>query len=133
MVSRALTNEYSSYMCKSWFNITDRPNVEAINKHGGLEFSYPRLAFFDGRQDPWRCGGVHAIGARDRKSTLEEPFELIDWGVHHWDEFGLRKDDEGVAGLPPKQVIDAQTKEVEIVKHWLKEFEGRSDDEVEDL
>ncbi|KAK2593439.1 hypothetical protein QQS21_008856 [Conoideocrella luteorostrata] len=124
MVSRALTAEFSSYDCKASFNITTRPDVDIINKHGGFNFSYPRLALIDGKQDPWRCAGSHAIGLPGRESTTSEPFELIDWGVHHWDEFGLSDDAEREPGLPPKQVVDIQQKEVQIVKDWLKEFEG---------
>lgn len=125
MVSRALTAEYSSYTCKSFFNITTRPDVEIINKHGGFNFSYPRVAIIDGKQDPWRSAGSHAIGLPGRKSTPSEPFELVDWGVHHWDENGLDPDSFQEPGLPPKQIVDIQRKEVDIVKGWLKEFKHR--------
>ncbi|KAG6021406.1 hypothetical protein E4U40_005335 [Claviceps sp. LM458 group G5] len=133
MISRALGLEYSSYGCKLSFNITALPDVNIINKHGGFNLSYPRVAFIDGKQDPWRAGGTHAIGLPGRQSTPSEPFELIDWGVHHWDEYGLSEDDEE-PGLPPQQIVDIQRKEVEIVKHWLKEFKAlhaRSGGDVE--
>ncbi|KAG6135484.1 hypothetical protein E4U38_001841 [Claviceps purpurea] len=133
MISRALGLEYSSYGCKLSFNITTRPDVNIINKHGGFNFSFPRVALIDGKQDPWRAGGSHAMGLPGRESTVSEPFELIDWGVHHWDEYGLSEDDEE-PGLPPQQIVDIQRKEVEIVKHWLKEFKalhGRGVGDVE--
>ncbi|KAG5975751.1 hypothetical protein E4U58_000091 [Claviceps cyperi] len=123
MISRALGLEYSSYGCKLAFNITTRPDVNIINKHGGFNFSYPRVALIDGKQDPWRAAGSHAMGLPGRESTVSEPFELIDWGVHHWDEFGLSEDDEE-PGLPPPQILDIQLKEVEIVKDWLQEFKA---------
>ncbi|KAG5933390.1 hypothetical protein E4U53_001012 [Claviceps sorghi] len=124
MISRAIGLEYASYGCKSSFNITTRPNIDNINKHGGFNLSYPRVAFIDGKQDPWRAAGVHAIGQPDRVSTPSEPFELIDWGVHHWDEGGLSDDAPREPGLPPKQIVDIHRKEVEIVKHWLQEFKN---------
>ncbi|KAG5930049.1 hypothetical protein E4U42_003210 [Claviceps africana] len=124
MASRAVDVEYASYDCKSSFNITARPNVNIINKHGGFNFSYPRVAFIDGKQDPWRAGGPHAIGLPGRVSTPSEPFELIDWGVHHWDESDLSDDAEREPGLPPKQIVDIHRKEVEIVRHWLEEFKA---------
>ncbi|QPH10778.1 hypothetical protein C2857_002264 [Epichloe festucae Fl1] len=122
MISRALGLEYSSCRCKTAFNITTRPDVNIINQHGGFHFSYPRLAIIDGKQDPWRAAGSHAIGLPDRKSTPSEPFELIDWGVHHWDENGLSDDAVKEPGLPPQQVVDMQQKEVDIAINWLKEF-----------
>ncbi|GAO18718.1 hypothetical protein UVI_02047240 [Ustilaginoidea virens] len=127
LVSRALTAEYSSYRCRSMLNITTRPDVGVINKHGGFGLRYPRLAFIDGRQDPWRAAGPHAIGLPGRKSTPSEPFELLDWGVHHWDENGADAGDDayGEEGLPPKQVVDMQRREVDMVVGWLKEFEKR--------
>lgn len=120
MVSRALTYDYATIRCRKSFNITTPPDVDSINKLGGFNFSYPRLALVDGAQDPWRAATPHAIGLPDRESTTTEPFVLIDWGVHHWDENALRDE---VEGLPPRQVVEAQRQEVEFVKAWLKEFE----------
>lgn len=120
-MSRLMTKEYTKTPCRNWFNITTPPDVESINKLGGYDISYPRLALIDGRQDPWRAGGAHAIGQPDRKSTTSEPFLLVDWGVHHWDEFGMSEDFEE-EGLPPPQVVENQQKQVEFVKAWLKEW-----------
>ncbi|KAG6008643.1 hypothetical protein E4U43_000114 [Claviceps pusilla] len=122
MISRAFSLEYSSYSCKLSFNITTPPDTNIINKHGGLNFSYPRVAFIDGKQDPWRAAGPHAMGLPTRESTPSEPFELVDWGVHHWDENSLSDDVEREPGLPPKQIVDIHHKEVQIVQHWLEEF-----------
>ncbi|POR36248.1 Putative serine protease EDA2 [Tolypocladium paradoxum] len=122
MVSRALTYDYATTGCRNLFNITARPDVDSINKLGGFNFSYPRLALIDGAQDPWRAATPHAVGLPDRESTTTEPFMLIDWGVHHWDENGLKAD---VEGLPPKQVVEAQQKEVGFVKAWLNEFANK--------
>ncbi|UKZ82957.1 hypothetical protein TrVFT333_010757 [Trichoderma virens FT-333] len=122
MISRAITLESASSHCERLFNITTSPDVESINKLGGFNFSYPRLAILDGLQDPWRSATPHATGLPDRKSTTSEPFMLIDWGVHHWDEFGL-PEDKHIPGLPPPQVAQAHETEIEFVKAWLKEWE----------
>ncbi|KAL7931485.1 serine carboxypeptidase S28 domain-containing protein [Trichoderma chlorosporum] len=121
MISRAITLKSASSHCERLFNITTSPDVESINKLGGFNFSYPRLAIIDGLQDPWRSATPHATGLPDRKSTTSEPFMLIDWGVHHWDEFGL-PNDAHIPGLPPPQVAQAHETEVEFVKAWLNEW-----------
>ena len=131
MISRAVTKEYSSLFCSQHFNITTRPDIDRINWMGGFEMSYPRLALIDGRQDPWRAAGVHAIGQPGRKSTTTEPFMLVDWGVHHWEENGPDGDTE--PGLPPNQVVKVQNTEVAFVKAWLEEWEGRSKSEESEL
>ncbi|KAM3453362.1 hypothetical protein MY3296_003770 [Beauveria thailandica] len=121
VISRAATVDYATVNCRRFFNITTPPDVDIINKHGSFNFSYPRLAIIDGKQDPWRAATPHADGLPERASTVSEPYLLIDWGVHHWDEFGPRPglDEEG---LPPKQVADNQQQQVEFVKAWLKEW-----------
>ncbi|PHH60973.1 hypothetical protein CDD81_988 [Ophiocordyceps australis] len=135
LVSRALTYEYATVLCRRFFNITSPPDVESINRHGGFEFSYPRLAIIDGAQDPWREATPHALGHNvGRKSTVTEPFMLIDWGVHHWDEYGLAWAERGRwEGLPPRQVAEAQRKEVWFVRAWLEEWKGRVVREVGEI
>lgn len=122
LVSRAVTLEYSASHCPNMFNITTSPDVDRINKYGGLDFSHDRLAHIDGAQDPWRAAGVHAIGQPERESTTREPFMLVDWGVHHWEENDLPPGQKE-KGLPPKQVIDAHKETVRFVGEWLKEWE----------
>ncbi|KAL7941411.1 serine carboxypeptidase S28 domain-containing protein [Trichoderma barbatum] len=126
MISRTITLQSASSHCRILFNITTSPDIESINKLGGFNFSYPRLAILDGEQDPWRSATPHATGLPDRKSTISEPFMLIDWGVHHWDEFGLPEDMQ-IPGLPPPQVAQAHETEVEFVKAWLKEWEEQNE------
>lgn len=125
LVSRAVTREYAAWPCKNHFNLTEPPNLDAINKYGGFNFSHSRLAFIDGKQDPWRAASPHADGQpwQSRKSTISEPFILLDWGVHHWDEYGVRKGAEE-EGLPPPQVVDVQQQMVHFVGEWLKEFKA---------
>ncbi|KAI9150222.1 serine carboxypeptidase s28 [Paramyrothecium foliicola] len=121
MVSRALDLKSLSGYCHKIFNITAKPDVDRINKWGGFNFSYPRLAFIDGERDPWRAATPHRLGLPDRKSTVDEPFILVEYGVHHWDENGLAGD-ASEPNLPPQQVVAAQQDEVAFVKAWLKEF-----------
>ncbi|KYK60824.1 extracelular serine carboxypeptidase [Drechmeria coniospora] len=122
MVSRAYTYDYSSILCRKLFNITSPPNVQAINKFGGFNFSFPRVALIDGAQDPWRAASPHALGLPGRVSNSSEPFILIDPAVHHWDKNGL-KADKAKLGLPPNHVVEVQAMEVDILKAWLEEFD----------
>ncbi|TQV91314.1 serine carboxypeptidase S28 [Cordyceps javanica] len=125
ILSRAVTIEGSANGCKQTFGISDPPNVESINRLGGVNFSYPRLAIIDGKQDPWRAATPHRIGANgDRKSTIEQPFILIDPATHHWDESDIPAD-EYKPGYPPKQIVDVHHQEVAFVTAWIEEF-GKS-------
>ncbi|KAF4447170.1 hypothetical protein F53441_9315 [Fusarium austroafricanum] len=121
MVSRLIDVEYSTIPCREQFNITTPPNVESINKLGGWNFSYPRVAFIDGEYDPWRAATPHKIGLAPRKSTVSEPFILIPYGVHHWDENGLAPDATEIV-LPPPAVAKAQKDIVDFTKAWLDEW-----------
>ncbi|EFQ34909.1 serine carboxypeptidase S28 [Colletotrichum graminicola] len=120
LVSRVIDVEYSSIYCREAFNITKPPNVDAINKHGGFNFSYPRVAIVDGEADPWRPATPHKIGL-DRKSTTSEPFLLIELGVHHWDENGV-KPENVTPDFPPASIKKVQAQEVEFVTAWMKEW-----------
>ncbi|OAA55240.1 extracelular serine peptidase [Niveomyces insectorum RCEF 264] len=130
LISRLLDLEYLSIVCREAFNITAPPDVASVNKLGGFDIRYPRLAIVDGEADPWRDATPHAIhrrgGARDRKSTTEEPFLLIGGGaVHHWDEYGLL-DNETTADLPPAPVRQVQAEEAAFVKAWVAEWAAQN-------
>ncbi|PQE10786.1 hypothetical protein CJF30_00008948 [Rutstroemia sp. NJR-2017a BBW] len=125
LVSRLIDLDYLSLICVGAFNITTPPDVQRINKYGGFNLTYPRLAYVDGEQDPWRPATPHAspfnTTAHNRTSTTEQPFILIEGAVHHWDENGLFAN-ETSKGLPPKPVVKAQREEVKFVKEWMKEW-----------
>jgi len=125
LISRTSTVEGQSLICREAFNISTPPDLNAANKHGGFNLSYPRLAFIDGDRDPWRPASPHASPfnetASNRTSTISEPFILIENAVHHFDEFGLF-DNETTADLPPKPVKDAQAEIILFVKAWLEEW-----------
>ncbi len=124
LISRTIDIDYSSVICRDAFNLTETANVDAINKYGGFDLSYPRLAWVDGEWDPWRAAGVHAIGLPARESTTSEPYILIAKAVHHWDENGLFPN-ETTPELPPAPVVDAQKQEAIFVKAWVKEFQKK--------
>ncbi|KAL8948946.1 MAG: hypothetical protein Q9222_004911 [Ikaeria aurantiellina] len=121
LISRLLTLEYNSIICRDAFNITIPPDVERVNKYRGFDIAYDRLAIVDGEEDPWRGASPHSPLAKNRTSTTERPFLLIADAVHHWDENGLFPN-ETTATLPPKPVAETQMAEVAFVKTWLEEF-----------
>ncbi|KAH6630758.1 serine carboxypeptidase S28-domain-containing protein [Chaetomium sp. MPI-SDFR-AT-0129] len=125
LLSRLIDVPFSSIVCREAFGITEPAQVDRINKWGGFNISYPRLAFVDGERDPWRAAGPHKIGLPPRENTVSEPFILIENGVHHWDENGIFPN-ETKPGLPPKPVVDAQSEEAKFVKAWLKEWKKDS-------
>ncbi|BGP09905.1 hypothetical protein JCM10049v2_005781 [Rhodotorula toruloides] len=125
LVSRLLTTEYTSKICRKAFppgelnSVPNRPNVTAINQYGGFNFSYPRLAFIDGSEDPWIYATPHSPLAPHhghRRSTTSEPFLLIKGGVHHWDENGRPSPPE------PEEIQRVHREEVEFVRAWLEEW-----------
>lgn len=125
LISRTQDLEYNTIICRAAFNITTPPDTEAINKYGGYGISYPRLAFIDGEQDPWRPATPHASpfidGVENRTSTTSEPFILIAGAVHHWDENGLFAN-ETTKDLPPEPVADTQKIELRFVTEWMEEW-----------
>jgi len=127
LVSRTLDVEYESIVCRAGFNRTTPPDTDAVNKYGGYDISYPRLAIIDGEFDPWRPATPHAFGygAKDRPSTVEEPFILISGAVHHWDENGLFAN-QTTASLPPAPIKEAQKLEVQFVTKWVQEYHAQA-------
>ncbi|KAL2826652.1 serine carboxypeptidase S28-domain-containing protein [Aspergillus cavernicola] len=131
LLSRLITLEYTSSFCHADFHISTPPNIENINKHGGFDFSFPRVALIGGVADPWRDATPHAEWLSTRESTESEPFILIDvgeeevWdgirgGVHHWDQNGVF----GVeGGEVPKGVKEVQSEIVGFVGGWLDLWE----------
>ncbi|KAL3425043.1 serine carboxypeptidase S28 [Phlyctema vagabunda] len=130
LLSRLIDLEYSSLICVGAFNITTPPDVEKVNKYGGFNISYPRLAMIDGEWDPWRPATAHASPfnetAVNRTDTASEPFVLIPGAVHHWDENGLFPNETVNTPpdfLPPPTVRDAQAQILAFVQEWLAEWE----------
>lgn len=132
LISRLVDLDYSSIPCREAFNITTPPDVDRINKHGGFNITYPRLAIVDGEADPWRAATPHRIGLDERKSTTSEPFLLIGGGaVHHWDENGVKESSSKVlrdGALPPREVKRVQDEEIRFVQAWVDEWRAQKGD-----
>jgi hypothetical protein len=126
LISRTITLPYLSIVCRDAFNITEPSDIAAINKYGGYDIAYDRLAFVDGQDDPWRVVTPHSPAAPARVSSTERPFILIEGAVHHWDENGLFAN-ETTSSLPPGPVADTQRAEVRFVKTWVEEAKKHFD------
>lgn len=138
LISRLIDMEYSSSFCSSDFGIDTPPDVQQVNKHGGFNFSYPRVAIIGGTADPWRDATPHAEGLPGRKSTREEPFILVDvdaddvWdgirgAVHHWDQNGLSVEEVEQGVRPPAVIQSLQREIVDFVGGWLEGWEAKED------
>lgn len=119
LVSRTLDIEYLTYFCKAAFNITTPPDIEKVNKYGGFDIEYSRLAIIGGNADPWKPSTPFALGADARNSTTEKPWLQIAHAVHHWEENGIFPN-ETTPLLPPNQVVYAQQFIKNFVIEWLK-------------
>ncbi|THC90058.1 hypothetical protein EYZ11_010488 [Aspergillus tanneri] len=116
LVSRLIDVATQASTCPL-LGIKSPPDVERINRYGGLHFSYPRVAMIGGLADPWRDVTPLAEGLPLRPSTDDEPVILIDlsadevWdgirgAVHHWELNGATTDNYP-PGLPPKGIVEA--------------------------
>ncbi|KAH7341771.1 serine carboxypeptidase S28-domain-containing protein [Rhizoctonia solani] len=121
IVSRRLTLEYTSAICKQAFPrgthvaVPEWPNVTVVNALGDYGLVADRLAFIDGDEDPWLPATPHSPHAPERADTIMRPFKLIRKGVHHHDENGVEPHNKEPAHI---QAIHRQ--EIEFVKAWLK-------------
>lgn len=119
LVSRTLDLEYLTVFCRDAFNISTPPDVEKVNKYGGFDIEYPRLAIIGGNADPWKPATPLADAAEPRDSTTEKPVLEIAHAVHHWEENGIFPN-ETTPILPPNQVVYAQQFLKNFVIDWLK-------------
>lgn len=126
LISRLITLDYYGLICGFAFNITTPPDVERVNKYGGFNISYPRLAVVGGEWDPWRpVTPLATLDVPDRlndTSTVSEPIILISEGVHHYDENGLFAN-QTTAELPPLSVKNAQAELAQAVQSWMAEWQ----------
>lgn len=126
LISRTITLDYTTLVCREAFNITTLPDVQAINQYGGFGIASPRLAIVGGEADPWRGATPVADSLApwsNRPNTTEQPFLLISGAVHHWDENGVFPN-ETTPDLPPRPERIANAQEHGFVMAWLKEAEG---------
>lgn len=132
LLSRILDLEYENSYCESEFGITTPPNVTAINKWGGFDISYPRLAIINGLADTWREATPAADTASPRESTVSEPWIVIDdppedvWdglrgAGHHWEANGVFAN-QTQEKQPPKAIAEAQADIIQFVGAWIEEW-----------
>lgn len=131
IVSRYLTLDYNTRQCKQSFppgahnRIPSIPNVSVPNSYGGYDIAADRLAFIDGRHDPWLYATPHSPLAKPRQSTLTRPFYLIENGVHHYDENGLPG---GLSNQTlPEEIRAIQLFQIKFITSWLNDFKKKSD------
>ncbi|KAJ4296933.1 hypothetical protein N0V90_006981 [Kalmusia sp. IMI 367209] len=117
LLSRILDLEFENSYCESEFGLVSPPNITEINKYGGFDISYPRLAIINGLADVWREATPAADGAHPRESTVSEPWIVIDnppedvWdglrgAGHHWEANGVSVNQTGNQ-RPPKAIVVA--------------------------
>ncbi|TCD65141.1 hypothetical protein EIP91_003034 [Steccherinum ochraceum] len=123
IISRLITLDYAKLICEfafppgQHFKVPALPDIEAVNKLGGMNIAADRLAIVDGQADPWRPNTAHADNAHPRPDTTLRPFKLISGAVHHWDENGLAN-----RTAEPPTISAIHQQEVQFVKAWLKDF-----------
>ncbi|CAE6415647.1 unnamed protein product [Rhizoctonia solani] len=121
IVSRRLTLEYTSAICKQAFPpgthivVPEWPNVTVVNALGDYGLAADRLAFIDGDEDPWLPATPHSPHAPERGDTTARPFKLIRTGVHHHDQNGVEPHSK-----EPGQIQAIHRQEIEFVGAWLK-------------
>jgi hypothetical protein len=127
VVSRTLTPAYYLDRCHRTYNISYDPVLERMNKYGGFNLSYPRLAISTGQLDWYRTVGPLAEFLEDgtpnprarKKGTVSEPQIVIQGGYHEWDLPGVFKNESIKV---PAAVEDAQDRELQAVTAWLREW-----------
>ena len=124
LISTLVDLDYERHRCEMSFNITTLPDIDAVNKYGGFNISYPRLAIIGGEWDPWLYATPLAVGygAHNRNNTISEPFYLIPEAVHVWDAHGVFPNQTS-ATFPPETITDVQNFEHEFVQEWLLEWQ----------
>lgn len=127
LISRLVTLPYNMLVCNYAFNITSPPDTDRVNKYGGFNVSYSRLAIVGGEADPWRAATPLAtLDVPDRlngSSTVDQPVILIGGlAVHHWDENGVFAN-QTTADFPPAPVRNAQAELAQSVQEWMEEWQ----------
>ncbi|GJJ09250.1 hypothetical protein Clacol_003472 [Clathrus columnatus] len=125
IIPNSVTVPYLAKICKQayppgkFFQVPEEPDVESVNKYGGLNIAADRLAIIGGEFDPWRPATPESSYAnlRPREDTILRPFKLIPGAVHHWDENGL----EDTSAEPP-EIQAIHNAEIAFVQEWLKEL-----------
>ncbi|KIW27616.1 uncharacterized protein PV07_07341 [Cladophialophora immunda] len=151
LVSHTLSPAYFLDRCRRTYNTTeDEPRLDRLNRYGGVNLSYPRLALSTGELDFYRGLGPLAeflengdpnprllVGGSDKQSHDDNndnsddgsssslsgdaaPEIVIEGGFHEWDFPGLFPNETDIA--MPQAVKRAKAREVEAVMAWLREW-----------
>ncbi|EXJ66087.1 uncharacterized protein A1O5_10702 [Cladophialophora psammophila CBS 110553] len=140
MASRMLSPAYFLDRCHRAYNITYGPQLDRLNKYGGPNLSYPRLAISTGQLDYYRALGplaeflengdpnprlvqnINDNGDNNNgsSSSITTPQIIIEGGFHEWDFPGLFQNETAVE--MPLAVQRAKTVEVDAVMAWLREW-----------
>ena len=130
LIANPLQVEYTQQWCTWAFppgehnSIPATPDLERVNKYGGLNVSAERLAKVDGNIDPWLDICYHSNLALERQSlSLEEealyPQLLIAGAGHHWDSYALGS--LAKMAQEPQFIRMAHEWEIRTVRRWIHE------------
>ncbi|GAA99823.1 uncharacterized protein L969DRAFT_91764 [Mixia osmundae IAM 14324] len=123
IMSKHIDLAYYKRVCQTTFppgtfnKLPEVPDMASVLKYGGYGIRHPRLAFVDGTEDPWRPCTPHADAAPPRISTTDEPYLLVQGGVHGAD-FGGR--------YGPNQTAtnnEARATELSILQSWIADWQ----------
>jgi hypothetical protein len=118
LISRLLDVDYLTFFCRAQFGIHSPPDTDKVNKYGGYDIDYERLAHIGGNADPWRPA-TPLWYPESRNDSTDHPWHLISHGVHHWEENGIFEN-QTTPELPPPQVVYAQQYLKNFVVDWLE-------------
>lgn len=130
LISRVLNGTYMQTWCNQSFppgqhsSIPPQPDVNVINRYGGLNIAAPNLALIDGEADVWVDLTYHSHDNPGiRISSDENPSYLIAGAGHHWDSSprtGVKSvEDE------PDYIREAHLWEIRTVKRWLQKWNSK--------
>jgi hypothetical protein len=109
-------------------DITYNPVISRVNKYGATNLSYPRLAISTGELDWYRPYTPLAEFLPESlvpnprinsNGTVSEP-QIIIRGEFHESDFYTSANNGTI--LPPTAVKKAQSRELQAVQSWLKEW-----------
>ncbi|KAH8593774.1 hypothetical protein B0O99DRAFT_673311 [Bisporella sp. PMI_857] len=97
LISRVLQIDYTQEW-RTWAfpkgkcnSIPETPDLNHINRYGGLNVVADRLAHINGDNDVWLDNCYHSkFAPSPRESTDLRPEYWISGGGHHWDSYGIR-------------------------------------------
>ncbi|KAK5168672.1 uncharacterized protein LTR77_005981 [Saxophila tyrrhenica] len=119
--------------CRKTYNFSSSyhgPDLERVNKYGGVNLSAPRLILSTGSKDVWR--GLTPLAEQlpastqpnprvQNNGTTDSPQIIMAGAGHEWDLDDIPKE-KYTDAVPPPVVRDAQALEIKTVQNWLVEW-----------